>query len=109
MTHALRVVCRPAIRDGFELAGVHALPATDAIETAALLERLSLQTETGVVLVEESLYRALPDELRRALERRPLPVVVPFPGPRGAGERPSAEADLVELLRGAIGYRVRLR
>ena len=37
-----------------------------------------------------------------------MPVVVPFPGPDRSA-RPSAETDLVELLRRAIGYRVRLR
>jgi vacuolar-type H+-ATPase subunit F/Vma7 len=109
MTHAVRVVCRPAVGDGFALAGVRALSAVDADEAAIVLAGLVEQPETGVVLVEESLYRAMPEDLQRALERRPLPVVVPFPGPRRAGERPSAEADLVELLRGAIGYRVRLR
>jgi vacuolar-type H+-ATPase subunit F/Vma7 len=109
MTHSVRVVCRPAVRDGFALAGVRSVPAVDASEAAAVLAGLVEQSDTGVVLVEESLYRALPEELRDSLEHRTVPVVVPFPGPRAAGERPSAEADLVELLRSAIGYRVRLR
>ena len=108
MSHTLRVVCRPAVCDGFALAGVHALPAVDGIEAAALLGRLIDHPELGVVLVEEVLYRALPRELHDALERRALPVVVPFPGPR-SGVRRSAEAELVNLLRDAIGYRVRLR
>lgn len=109
MKQTVRVVCRPGVRDGFMLAGVRALPATDGAEAAAVLAPLVEQPDIGVVLVEELLYRALPDELRRDLERRSIPVVVPFPGPRGAGEQPRAEDDLVELLRGAIGYRVRLR
>lgn len=108
MTHTLRVVCRPAIRDGFSLAGVNAVPASDSVEAAAVLNGLVDQPELGVLFVEEELYRGLPDPLRDSLERRPLPMVVPFPGP-GRGERPSAEAALVELLRSAIGYRVRLR
>ena len=108
MSHTLRVVCRPAVCDGFALAGVRALPAVDGTEAAATLARLIEQPELGVVLVEEVLYRALPRERHDALERRALPVVVPFPGPR-AGARPSAEVELVNLLRDAIGYRVRLR
>lgn len=109
MRRTVLVVCRPAVCDGFMLAGVRAVPAVDESEAAIVLGRLVEQPGTGVVLVEESLYRALPDELRASLESRPMPVVVPFPGPRGSGERPSAEADLVELLRGAIGYEVKLR
>ena len=58
--------------------------------------------------VEDELFFGLPEPFRQSLERRALPVVVPFPGPR-RGERPSAQAVLVELLQRAIGYRVRLR
>jgi vacuolar-type H+-ATPase subunit F/Vma7 len=108
MTHALRVVCRPAASDGFALAGVRCVPAADATETAAVVSRLAEEGSLGVLLVEDVLYRALPEELREGLERRPLPVVIPFPGP-AREEQPSAEAELVELLRHAIGYRVRLR
>jgi vacuolar-type H+-ATPase subunit F/Vma7 len=106
--HTLRVVCRPASREGFALAGVRALPAGDARECARLLARLVEEPEPGVLLVEDDLYRALPDELREQLERRAVPVVVPFPGPQRE-EAPPAEVELVEMLRRAIGYRVRLR
>jgi vacuolar-type H+-ATPase subunit F/Vma7 len=108
MSHALRVLCRPALRAGFALAGVPCLPASDAAQAASLLSGLAGQPEVGVVLVEQVLFDALPVETHRALERRALPVVIPFPGPRRE-EAPAAEAQLVELLRRAIGYRVRLR
>lgn len=108
MTHTLRVVCRPASLEGFALAGVKAVPAGSARECALALERLSADSEVGVLLVEDGLYAALPDALRERLERRAVPVVVPFPGPPREG-RVSAEGELVELLRRAIGYRVRLR
>lgn len=108
MTHTLRVVCRPSACDGFALAGVHSLGAADATEAAAVLRELVEQPGSGVIFVEESLYRALPESLRDGLERRAVPIVIPFPGPR-AEARPSAESELVEMLRDAIGYRVRLR
>lgn len=107
MSHVLRVVCRPSLADGFALAGVSALPAADAAEAATLVAGLVTQGDVGVVLVEESLFAALPDAQRRALERQPLPVVIPVPGPRAEGA-PPAERHLVELLQRAIGYRVRL-
>jgi len=106
--HTLRVVCRPDSLEGFALAGVRALSASDARECAVLLERLVAEPEHGVLLVEDALYRALPDELRERLERRAVPVVVPFPGPQREEAAP-AELELVEMLRRAIGYRVRLR
>jgi vacuolar-type H+-ATPase subunit F/Vma7 len=108
MTFALRVVCRPAVSDGFGLAGVRCVPAGDGTETAAIVRRLADEGSIGVLLVEDVLYRALPEALRERLDRRSPPIVIPFPGPVGE-ERPTAEAELVELLRRAIGYRVRLR
>lgn len=107
-SHSLRVVCRPGSRAGFALAGVRAIGAVDGDEAAAVLRELVAQSEPGVIFVEESLHRALPETLREALERQVLPMVVPFPGPR-AEPGPSAEEELVEMLRSAIGHRVRLR
>jgi len=104
---ALRVVCRPPLADGFGLAGVQVLPAVDAIEVETLLTGLMARSDVGVVLVEESLFAGLPEARRRSLEQRAVPVVIPFPGPRGEGT-PPADRRLVELLQRAIGYRVRL-
>jgi len=108
MNRVLRVVCRPAIADGFALAGVRALAAADALEAARVIDALLETPEVGVVLVDQALHDELPEERRRALEARALPVVVPFPGPRRE-EGPPPESELLELLRRAIGYRVRLR
>ena len=108
MRGTLRVLCRPAVCDGFALAGVRAVPVADGQEAAAALRRLLERSDLAVLLVEDALYRGLPEELREALARRATPIVVPFPGP-AREERLSAEAELVELLRRSIGYRVRLR
>ena len=108
MTHTLHVICHPSVCDGFALAGVHGLAAVDGVEAAAVLRELVARGDPGVVFVEESLYEALPESLLATLERRAVPLVVPFPGPR-SGPRASAEEQLVEMLRTAIGHRVRLR
>lgn len=108
MSHAVRVLCRPAVAHGFALAGVPALAVAGAAEAADGLARLARQPEVGVVLVEEELWAGLPEGARHRLEREPLPVVVPFPGPAWV-EREEPGAYVLELLRRAIGYRVRLR
>lgn len=108
MRGTLRVLCRPGVADGFALAGIRAIPAAEGREAAAALRLLLEQPGLAVILVEEDLHRALPEDLLAAIERRAAPIVMAFPGP-AREERPSAEAELVDLLRRAIGYRVRLR
>ena len=107
MTHTVRVLSRPATAAGFALAGLVAETADEVgVDTAlrALLQRRDL----GVILLEESLHAALAPDLRSLVDRVAQPVVVPFPGPAWRAA-PSAEEQVVELLRRAIGYRVRLR
>ena len=104
----LRVLAHPEIAAGFGLAGI---PAEGANSTAAGVERLTSLVDdptVGVILLEERMHRALPEELRRRLARRSLPVVVPFPAPVWQ-EGPVVDQYIVELLRQVIGYRVRLK
>ena len=108
MSHSVQVVCRPEVAAGFGLAGLRPLEALDAADGVARVRELLRDPAAGVVLVEESLYEAFPEDLRIELGRRPLPMVVPFPGPQWEARR-EAEAYIVELLRQVIGYRVRLK
>lgn len=109
MSYAVRVIARPQVASGFSLAGVRVEEAPDATEGAGRLRELLHDPAAGVVLLEDSFYDALPDDLRAELGRRPLPMVVPVPGPQWGERRTGAEAYIVELLRQVIGYRVRLR
>ena len=104
----VRVVSRPVLAAGLELAGLAVTSAADAVQAAAAISRFAADVEVGIVLVDAELYRALPRDLRMRLERQALPVIVPLPSPRW-DERSEAEAYILEMLRQAIGYRVRAR
>lgn len=109
MTHDVRVLCRPDEAAGFALSGLVPLEAHTPAEGSALMEELLARPDVGVVLVEEGVHAGFPEELRRRLAKRPLPMVVPFPGPVWTERAAGPEAYIVELLRQVIGYRVRLR
>lgn len=109
MKYALRILCSPEVAAGFALAGLSALTVDDAVSTAHRLHELTRQPEVGVILVEERLFEAIPAALRSQLVREALPMIVAFPSPMWVPRREGAEAYIVELLRRAIGYRVRLR
>lgn len=108
MRDSVRVLCRPAVAAGFRLAGLRPETAGEPAEGALRLEGMLGDPDTGVLLVEEDFHSALPESARRALARQPLPIIVSFPLPTWAAPAASPEAFIAELLRRAIGYRVRL-
>jgi vacuolar-type H+-ATPase subunit F/Vma7 len=82
--------------------------ATSGEEAAREIEQAAGQSDAAVVIIEEPLYDEIPEEVRRGLARSSLPVVIPVPGPDWTTES-NAHEYIVEILRRAIGYRVRLQ
>lgn len=107
MTARLRVICEPDLAAGFGLAGISALASEPQAAEASLADLLR-RRDAGVVLLQEQLHESLSPDVRARLDRSATPVVVPFPGPAWVAPA-SAEERVVELLRRAIGYRVKLR
>lgn len=103
MRATVRVICRPELVAGFGLTGVETLAAATQDEASTQIARISRSTPDQVLLVQEDLLAdgSVPG-------RQDLPLIVPFPGPDRT-ETSDAEATIVEILRRAIGYRVRLR
>jgi vacuolar-type H+-ATPase subunit F/Vma7 len=104
----VRVVTRRELASGFALAGLSVTDARDAAAAAAAVARCAADADVGVVLLDDALYHAVPREARARWDRRALPIVVPVPAP--VWDRPGgAEAYILDILRQAIGYRVRPR
>jgi len=102
------VVSRRVLAAGFELAGLAVTRADDGATAAEAVRRWAADGEMGIVLVDEALYRALPRDLLTRLDRQALPIIAPVPVPQW-DEQSEAEAYILEILRQAIGYRVRPR
>lgn len=107
MELTVRLLCRPQLLPGFQLAGLN-VSAAQGPEVVGVLRRLVDDPQVGLVLIDSALHRALPPEVLARLERRPLPIIAPFPAPRWGAEE-VAEEYVLEILRQAIGYRVRPR
>lgn len=109
MRYGVRVLSRPEVGAGFQLAGLRTVDAAAADQAGARLQELMAVPDVGVVLLEEPFYDGLTEELRREIGRRALPMVVPFPEPGWSARPGQADAYIVDLLRQVIGYRVRLK
>ena len=109
MSCRVRAIATPALAAGLRLAG---LPADDAEDPVAAAERVAALVEEpdlGILLVEQCLFDAFPPVYRRELENRALPIVVPVPRATWGTVTDRAESYILDLLRRAIGYRVRLQ
>lgn len=104
----LVVIASPGLSAGFALAGIPVFQAVDGDDAARQIQRAVDEAKAGVVIIDEPLYRELSEDLRRILERSTLPLVIPVPGPDWTAKS-SAHEYIVEILRRAIGYRVRLQ
>ena len=104
----LVVIASRGLSAGFALACVPVFEARDGADAAKQIERLIDDQDAGVVIIDEPLYRDIPEEIQRSFQRAALPVVIPVPGPDWTTET-SAHDYIVEILRRAIGYRVRLQ
>ena len=102
------VLASPPVAAGFLLAGIPA-EGVDAEHSAERVRELVTNPDLGVLLVEDGVLSRLDAPDREAIDKRVTPVVVPFAGPSWAQGANGADAYILELLRRAIGYRVRLR
>jgi V/A-type H+-transporting ATPase subunit F len=100
------VITPPDARHGFALTGVRQV--TSSIEELpGCLLGLARDPLTGVIIVDERLTVGEVQQQIRALERRWPGLLVVLPAPERAG-RASEEDYVLQLIRRAIGYQVRL-
>jgi vacuolar-type H+-ATPase subunit F/Vma7 len=104
----LMVITSPGLSAGFALAGVPVFEAEDGADAARQINHLVDDMNAGVVIMDEPLYEDLPEEVKRDLRKSAHPVVIPVPGPDWTTET-TAHEYIVEILRRAIGYRVKLQ
>lgn len=105
----VRVLASPGVASGFALAGLEVRAVPSPRDAAAQLAAALADSTVAVLLVEHDLVRALPPGDQQDLMRRATPLIVPFEGPAWVAE-PEREMEIIlDILRRAIGYRVRLQ
>ncbi len=83
------------------------LEASGGAAAADRIRSCVRQGGIAVVLLDEALEKALPDDIRRMVARLDVPVVLPIPDPAWE-RRDLPDHYIADLLRRAIGYRIRL-
>ena len=110
MRAQLRVICCHPTALGIGLSGIAPIEAATGAEAAAALAQLARTPgKGGVVLIEAELYDALPAATLRQIRRDGAPILQPFPGPAPLAPGAVPEQELLDVLRRAVGYRLRLK
>ena len=109
MPYSVQAIGPADMATGFALAGVPSEQVESPAEGVARVAALLGREDVGVVLVDESIMKAIPDDLRRRINRRPLPVLLLVPRSRWDKREEDVASYLLDLLQRAIGYRMRLR
>jgi vacuolar-type H+-ATPase subunit F/Vma7 len=105
----LRAICTHETALGMALSGLAPVEAQTGVEAARILDSFAtMPARGGVVFIEAVLYDALPSAMRRRIQRDGLPILMPFPSP-AMGRALLPEQELLDVLRRAVGYRMRLR
>ena len=94
---------------GFRLAGIDGRAAATAEDLERGMRAAVEDPEARLVLVDERLFRLLPEGLQKTLEASRSPVFVTVPGARIRGESETPAEHVAQLMRRVIGYQIRIR
>ena len=103
----LAVITDAGTATGFRMAGIETHEVADIHEMRSKVLELMKGNNYGLIAVNETLGTDMGDDIRRLTKSRALPVILPFPVPKG-GRVQSGEAYLAKLVKDAIGFYVKL-
>lgn len=104
----LAVITDSGTSTGFRMAGVDTFEVSTNPQLQAKLAELIRTDAYGMIAVNLDLAADLGEEVDRMMKTRALPVILPFPVPKG-GSVESGEAYLNKLVKDAIGFYVKLK
>lgn len=102
----LRLVVRPALVDGFRLAGVEVWGADSAESAQSLLLHWLETGEEGLVGLDEGLLVGFSPLVRRRLEQSDRLYYLPVPSGEPAALEITSRVRLAALLRQALGFHI---
>ncbi len=94
---------------GFKLAGIEVRKSNSLEELENAVQTVSSDREIKIVIVDEALFRQLPERLEKQLSESTAPIFVPIPSMRLWRGAIKPEEYVARLIRRAIGYQIKIR
>ena len=103
------IITTPDIAPGFRLVGVDVEEVNNAAEAEAALLKIISGSNYGLVAINEELRNDFTIRTKRLLDETDIPIIIAFPGKEVNRWMRQDKRDYVaSLVRGAIGYHVKL-
>lgn len=102
----LLVVTRPALVQGFHLAGVEAYGAEDVESAQELIENWLKAGEIGLLAIDDGLLERMDPVFIRRLETSDRLPFLAIPGGQPLGPEASRKHRIAEMIRRAIGFHI---
>ena len=106
--HRVAVICTQGLGSGFKLAGTEVRIVPDVDTAARELRQLLVDTDYGLVLLEQDLMDRLDERTLRAADASDVPLVVPFPSLKPEAWEQDEREYIQAMVRRAIGFQIRI-
>jgi vacuolar-type H+-ATPase subunit F/Vma7 len=94
---------------GFRLSGVEVRKADSESGLRERIEAVLNEKDVRIVIVDEEMFRGLPEKLERRLENSTAPLFLPIPTIKVWRGEVRPEEYAARLIRRAIGYQIKIR
>ena len=104
----LVAIAPPDSADGYRLAGIEVIETDSAEQASGEILRLLEDETLAMLLVSESLARAMDEKTVDVIEESSMPLVLVVPEPVAWEEISDQETYVGELIRRSIGYQIKI-
>lgn len=94
---------------GFKLAGIEVQMSNNLEEMKQGVQTVLSNREVRIVILDETLFRQLPERLEKKLEESIAPIFIPIPTIKLWRGVVRPEEYVARLIRRAIGYQIKIR
>ena len=106
--HRVAVICTAGLGSGFRLSGAEVRITPEAEAAGRELRALLVDTDYGLVLIEQDLMDGLDERTLRAAEASDVPLVVPFPSLKPEAWDQDEREYIQAMVHRAIGFQIRI-
>lgn len=106
---AIVIITAPNASLGFRAAGIETREAGEDDDISALLLSIQNEGRHGLVAIDERILKRAAEASLKRIAKKGLPIIIPISIPSTWGEEGMTESPVLQIIRKAIGYQIKLK